>query len=575
MCRLVRFLQVRVRAHSSVNHCRATLLGLWFQRHLPVLLLHVRIVAAGRGLDLKNLTVHDREHIYQAQHHFLHEYRHVSHDPVQHTQPPPDRDTHHSHEHHGTGSRRNSHGGGELLVQGAPPKRLKASFSPSTKGQAAAADYNKLDASLLRQMNSVEFHTFLRTHLDQIANCEFLHHHAPAAEAFPGHHHHHHTSAVGMYSGAALHTTATVRHHAESRRAILNSLLLSLVCRKRREYMLSSSKKPETVYQTLAITLEDARKFVRGDADPVREHLQELHLKEELNRAQHRKRRVGTRGGPAIIKRSSVLDEPGAQSSPPPVRPQPPPSHPTAPIPSSPRRKDHRVKLERGTSLKGGRESPVQLGELDRGVSFKGPSSPVSLSRGNSFKYPPSPSAGSLSRGSSFKRSAGRSAPSSAPAQQQEMDPTSLLARLSALPLPPVFLLLKSVTAQEMTLLFCEAADQLRRRALAEKMRKRASIATPAATSSVEPPAAYTGNPLTHTKQRSFSMLTPDLLREPMRQPGPRHLSAFEGHSAGRRESASIAAGGTSHPYAPDRSRHSNSSTTPLQRRTNYEIHIA
>jgi hypothetical protein len=74
-----------------------------------------------------------------------------------------------------------------------------------------------------------------------------------------------------------------------------------------------------------------------------------------------------------------------------------------------------------------------------------------------------------LGRGDSFKRSAGKSQKGS-----RTIEPDSVADSVPLqLPPPDIFLLLRSVTAQEMALLYLDIADKLRRDYLIEKMRRR------------------------------------------------------------------------------------------------------
>jgi hypothetical protein len=102
---------------------------------------------------------------------------------------------------------------------------------------------------------------------------------------------------------------------------------------------------------------------------------------------------------------------------------------------------------------------------LFRGGSSKGPA--ISFGKETSSVKVGAPPA--LSRGDSFKRGVGKSQKGS-----KIIEPDSLADGVPLqLPPPDVFLLLRSVNAQEMALLYLDIADKLRRDTLIEKMRRR------------------------------------------------------------------------------------------------------
>jgi hypothetical protein len=452
---MVKRIQGKFKIHSAVNVARANMMALWFERHLPALLLHVRIVAAGRGLDLKNLTAHDREHIRQAQEHFLQEYRYQP-PAAPHAPPAQPADL------------ASTHTPVLPSAMAAESDAERGAGATAVKKTSAAASawanvrYKKLDSSLLREMNTVAFHAFLRSHLDQIASSDFHVYHIAGA------------GAMVHGGGSTLGTQANIaqnRHFAENRRAVKHAMVMNLLFKKRREYVLRTSKRAEVVYDKLEASLDDARSFLKCPVgeDPVTVHLKGLRLKEEVEREVRRNRKLGSKGWSRATMVVPVLS-----AEPPP--PQPPP----APV-SSPARSVANAGSEafggagRSTKNHAGPVSPVP--GLYRGGSSKGPAisfgkdsssfkgSANGLSRGDSFKS----SAPTLSRGDSFKRSAGKSQKGS-----KTIEPDSL-ADSAPLQLPPpdIFLLLRSVNAQEMALLYLDIADKLRRDYLIEKMRRR------------------------------------------------------------------------------------------------------
>lgn len=458
--RLVKVLQQRFRVHRAVGQARTHLLTAWCERHLPALLLHVRIVSAGRGLDLKNITTNDRENIRLAQQQYHQDYRYTapSGDPVavplqpagtlRPSDPPPGSSA--------GASRRGSVADG---MQPALPAPVPVPGPVPAKQKMA--QYRRLDSSLLRAMFSASFHAFLRAHLDLIASSGFV-----ACN-----------SVVSPTPGAL----SSHQRQVIARQQALHAKALALVFRKRREFVLRTTKRAEVVYERFEASLEAVQRFVHGGEDPLTLHLLEQRRREMVHREMRRHRKLGSR------RRTGHENPNGC--------PEPAMTQPSCDHPNRPRA---------GTADLDGEETPpAGVGVLTKGVSFKRhPAeastgsvlvgsvsagsrhplvSPGTLSRGNSFKRslsksgnanlptstatasatgPASP--GTLSRGSSFKRSVSKSGKANPLTNGPVQDETPL-----SLPLPEVFLLLRSVSAEELALLYFDVSDQLRRAAAA------------------------------------------------------------------------------------------------------------
>jgi hypothetical protein len=442
--RLVKFLQGRTRAHQAVSLARTRMLALWCERHLPALLLHVRIVSAGRGLDLKNLTTNDREHIRQAQQQFQQEYRYTAPQAGADAASPP-----HSEQPAPSGP-------GAVASEPPPPctivktssRRGSCLEAPAAPGKArspaALAQYRRMDSSLLRAMNSAAFHGFLRAHLDLIHSSEFQAYNAPLSAA---------SSSLGAGTYQQQHQQYLhSKQYAAARSVALHAKLLEMVFRKRREFLLRTGQRTEVVYARFSVTVEEAQRFVRGGEDPLRLHLIEQRRLEQVHAEVRQNRKHGSRRR-AVTKRQSQRQSPERAPS----------NAPAGSDGALTSRSEGPPPFLKGASSKG---NPFSPGSLSRGNSFKGPpqSSPTILSKGNSFKGPPQSSPTILSKGNSFKHSAVKSsskppaAPSRDAAPATEDDEESL-----QLPPPEVLLLLRAVKAEEVALAYFDVSDRLRR----------------------------------------------------------------------------------------------------------------
>jgi len=339
-------------------------------------------------------------------------------------------------------------------------------------------------------MNSASFHAFLRSHLHHITSSDFLVHHSLSpgiaasvvAAVAPGSH--------GFAQPAAGPSKQQLQHHAESRRSFQHTAILMMLFRKRKEYVLRTTKREEVHYEKMEITLEAARDFIHGGEDPLSVHLNELKRKEEVERELKRARRFG-----AKRKAGRALSTTTPRSPAPVIIP---PSIEAAVVTTaSPSKTTTFAALPgEGSAHKPRTPHPPTMGSLSRGNSFKNPAPSLgfhSNSRGNSFKNSSSPSQqGHLSRGNSMKSSGGqfgggspvslsrgnsiklRGAAQGGLSQKGFHENYEGATATLRLPPPEVFLPLQAIAAEDMALLYLRVAEQLQQQhKLADKQRRR------------------------------------------------------------------------------------------------------
>lgn len=362
--RQVKILQAKVRVHIAVTRARTQVASMWFERSLPALCLHVRIVLAGRGLDLRNLTANDRENIRQMELQYA-EYRYVSPQP-----PQPDGVT------------------DEFGFPGPPKVRPPVYTGPT-------------NMALIKHMHTAQFHAFLRAHHELIVGSGFLAHFVPAALASPLPSPHTFGNPATPANARQGNVIASLKRNAIS----------GLVLKNRRLYMKKSTKKTAVVFEKFVVTMEDARSFIRDGRDSLCEHLLDLGLKDAVSAGMRVRQLMG---GKRLGFGAGLTGGSGGGSS--------------------------------GTSRRASIKRTVS------GLSEQpGPprDSPSRKSTGKSEKFQ-----GGSASSKSRARSRGLAATAST-------IPTALL--LSRMPLPPVFLLLSSLTAEDMALLYFDVADKMRR----------------------------------------------------------------------------------------------------------------
>lgn len=496
--RIVRFLQIKVRAHISVSQARAHTLAMWLERHLPALALHIKIVTAGRGLDLNNLTANDRENLRLTQQHYKdYKYREPHHAHVSVTQ--------------------------DVHAQVAPTTNPSASAADSNSATTAGATVeeerrrkinrivSKFDLSLMKQMNTVSFHEFLRNHLEQIHSSDFHLHHLtnavpsatlPSANSFSGSlpHAHSFNSSHITHGSHAVHSVKVHAHHSA---VVKYNAIMELIIRKRRECSKKLNQKAEVVYEKLRLTIDDARSFIKGERDPLSARLREISLAEAVEEGVRRRQQLGTRRQPSSFAVLSLHPQAAAapavvvnihnallhgSTSRTPVSPGTPP-----------RLGAVRGNSNRNMNVGAGSPGEERVGMLKKGTSFK-----ASSDSAGTCPVPPPPSSpggderkgAMLKRGASFKRPADSGSPGAvvgaststeneAPPLKRGQSskgtapttaiPTTAIPSVVAVELPPpnVFLLLSCVTAQDMLLLYIEVADRVRRQAMVDKLKKR------------------------------------------------------------------------------------------------------
>jgi len=338
---------------------------MWFERSLPALCLHVRIVLAGRGLDLRNLTANDRENIRQMELQYA-EYRYVS------TLPPrPDVDA-----------------DSDFGFPGPLKVRAPVYTGPS-------------NMALIKHMHTAQFHAFLRAHHELIVGSGFLANFVPTALASP----------LPSPHPFGYPTTPSHARQGIVIAALKRSAISGLVLKNRRLYMKKSTKKTAVVFEKFVVTMEDARSFIRDGRDSLCEHLLDLGLKDAVSAGMRVRQLMG---GKRLGFGAGAAGGSGGGSS--------------------------------GTSRRASIKRTVS------GLSAEpGPprDSPSRKSAGKSEKF---------QGGSASSKTRARSRGFAATASTI---PTALL--LSRMPLPPVFLLLSSLTAEDMALLYFDLADKMRR----------------------------------------------------------------------------------------------------------------
>ena len=564
------------------------LLSLWMERSLPALCLHAKIVVAGRGLDLRNLTANDRENIRQMELQYA-EYRYV---------PPPSTDK------AGDGGRETC--GFELdPPSGGPGKgRSGAPTGPSSM-------------SLVKQMYTVQFHAFLRAHHDLIVSSTFLTEIAPIVQATPPQ-----LLVPQNPAQSAPQARFTV---AQTVASLRYTALFGLVVKHRRAYMQKANKKTAVEFKKLVLTIEDARSLIRDGRDSLCEHLLETGLKEAISAGMRVRQLMGGRrlgvglgitnasGGNStadsrrtsitasatntntntgssetsgLLQKGKSFRGPGALQREKSFRgagsPQKEGSFRGAPVLQKEGSFRGAPGLQKESSFRGMGKSEKVRTNTNAGISAE---SSISLQKECSFR----------STGKSEKVRTGTSTSASkkrakakilAVAATASSVPTALL--LSRMPLPPVFLLLRSVTAEDMALLYFEVADQTRRLYVGtadNKGRRKASVV--GRLSSVS--SRNTGpnrSTLVANADGSYSAQPPISLQHRPLDPHPPHIPQHAAHV--HRPSISAASGqsATAHsshhsshgshainspllnkPHTPNSSHHSAAMASPMHRR--------
>ncbi len=461
-----------MRVHFTVTRARMQLLSLWMERSLPALCLHAKIVVAGRGLDLRNLTANDRENIRQMELQYA-EYRYV---------PPPS-----------SSDKADGGGGGEECgFEPDPP--------PAGPGKGRSGTFTGPSSmSLVKEMHTVQFHAFLRAHHDLIVSSTFLTEIAPIVQATPPQFltaqiPAHAAPHKEKYRPTLVQTVASLRYAA----------LFGLVVKNRRTYMQKANKKTAVEFKKFVLTIDDARSLIRDGRDSLCEHLLETGLREAVHAGMRVRQLMG---GRRLGVGLGITNASGGNSRVDSRRTSVTPSATNTNTGST----DASGLLQREKSFRGPgalqkEKSFRGPGSLQKDGSFRGPGSlqkegsfrgsPPGLQKEGSFRstgksekvrtnmIPGSSAESSISlpKEGSFRSTTGKSekvrsstsTSTSTSASKSRAKakilavtatassvPTALL--LSRMPLPPVFLLLRSVTAEDMALLYFEVADQTRR----------------------------------------------------------------------------------------------------------------